>query len=94
MFTSVAMQNDCGGLKGSENVCLFVVMLYVKAWLECTVATKASNQDLRFLKEYEKVDATISKAFISKFGCHLWYLCEDTVILLLLDDEVDNQTKK
>lgn len=83
--------------KDLRDVCLFVVMLYVKPWLECTVATKAPNQDLRFLKmlkEYEKVDATISKASISKFSHHLWYLCEETVILSLFDDEVDNQTKK
>src|SRR5436190_7948102 len=62
--------------KDLQDVCIFVVMLYVKPWLECTVATKAPNQDLRFLKmlkEYEKVDATISKASISKFSHHLWY---------------------
>src|SRR5215469_526113 len=81
MFTSVTMQNNCGGQKGSKDVCLFIVLLYVKPWLECTVVTKAPNQDLRFLKmlkEYEKVDATISKASISKFSNHLWYLCEET----------------
>jgi len=83
--------------KALQDVCLFIVLLYVKPWLECTVVTKAPNQDLRFLKmlkEYEKVDATISKASISKFSHHLWYLCEETVILSLFDDEVDNQTKK
>ena len=72
-------------------------MLYVKPWLECTVATKAPNQDLCFfemLKEYEKVDAIISKASISKFSHHLWYFREETVILSLFDDEVDSQTKK
>ena len=36
--------------KDLQDVCLFVVILYVKSWLECTVATKAHNQDLRFLK--------------------------------------------
>lgn len=82
--------------KALKEVCLFIVTLYVKPWLECTVATKAPNQDLCFLKslkEYEKVDAIISKAAISKFSHHLWYLCEETVLLSLFDDEVDNQTK-
>ena len=63
--------------KALQDVCLFVVMLYVKPWLECTVAMKAPNQDLRFLKmlkEFEKVDATISNASISKFSHQLWYL--------------------
>ena len=56
---------------------------------------KAPNQDLCFLealKEYEKVDATSSKASISKFVNHLWYLCEEAV-MLLFDDEVDSKTK-
>lgn len=60
------------------------------------MAIKAPNQDLSFLKklkDYEKVDAIISKNAINKFCHHLWYLCEETVILSLFDDEVDNQTK-
>lgn len=79
-----------------QDVCLFIVSLYVKPWLESTVAIKAPNQDLSFLKklkDYEKVDAIISKNAINKFCHHLWYLCEETVILSLFDDEVDNQTK-
>ncbi|KAK2727185.1 hypothetical protein QYM36_007871 [Artemia franciscana] len=82
--------------KALQDVCLFVVMLYVKPWLECPAATKAPDQDLRFLKmlEYEKVDAIISKASISTFSHNLWYLCEETVILSLFDDEVDSQIKK
>lgn len=46
------------------------------------------------LKEYEKVDATISKASTTKFSHNLWYLCEETVILSLFDDEIDKQTKE
>ncbi|XP_025831548.1 uncharacterized protein LOC112904792 [Agrilus planipennis] len=82
--------------KDLQDVCLFIVTLYVKPWLECTVATKAPNQDLCFLKalnHYKKVDATISNASINKFSHHLWYLCEETVILSIFDDEVDDQTK-
>lgn len=78
--------------KGLQDVCLFIVTLYVKPWLESTVAIKAPNQDLCFLKalkDDEKVDTIISKAAISK----LRYLCEETVILSLFDNEVDNQTK-
>lgn len=82
--------------KALRDVCLFIVTSYVKPWLECTDATKAPNQDLCFLKtlkEYEKVDASISKASLSKFSHHLWYLCEETAILALFDDEVDKETK-
>lgn len=78
-------------------VSLFIVTSYVKPWLECTNAVKAPNQDLCFLKtlkDYEKVDTAISKAAISKFSHHLWYLNEEAVILSLFDDEVSIHTKK
>ncbi|KAK2713772.1 hypothetical protein QYM36_009602 [Artemia franciscana] len=45
------------------------------------------------LKEYEKVETIIYKASISKLSHNLWYLCEG-VIMSLLDDEVDRQSKK
>ncbi|GBP74674.1 hypothetical protein EVAR_58940_1 [Eumeta japonica] len=65
-----------------QDVCLFIVTLYTKPWLECTVAIKAPNQDLCFLKalkEYGKVDAKSSKAFISKFVHHLRDESSDSV---------------
>lgn len=79
-----------------QEVCLFVATSYVKPWLECNIAVKAPNQDLcylKILKDYEKVDTTISKAAISKFIHHLWYLNEETVILSLFDNEVSIHTK-
>lgn len=69
-----------------QDVCLFIVTLYTKPWLECAMAVKAPNQDLSFLKaikEYNKVDATSFKAFISKFIHHFFF-----------DEEVDTKTKK
>lgn len=85
--------NDKSALR---DICVFVAIIYVKPWLECTEAVKAPNQDLRFLKEvkgYNEIDETISIAAVSKFCNHLWYLSEEAVILSLFDDEVDNETK-
>nr|CAH7722161.1 unnamed protein product [Callosobruchus chinensis] len=45
------------------------------------------------LKEYETVNEEISKAALSKFCQHLWYLSEEITVLSLFDDEVDEQTK-
>lgn len=70
--------------------------VYVKPWLSCSLAVKAPNQDLRFLKalkEYEAIDKLISEAALSKFNQHLWYLSEEVAVLSLFDDEVDEQTK-
>nr|CAH7768672.1 unnamed protein product [Callosobruchus chinensis] len=69
------------------DICLFIAVI---------LAVKAPNQDLRFLKglkEYETVNEEISKAALSKFCQHLWYLSEEITVLSLFDDEVDEQTK-
>lgn len=79
-----------------QDVCLFIAVIYVKPWLGCSLAVKAPNQDLCFLKrlkEYETVDKLISKAALSKFSQHLWYLSEEIAVLSLFDDEVNAQTK-
>ena len=79
-----------------QDICLFIVTEYVKPWLGCSLAVKAPNQDLRFLKslkEYEKVDKVISRAALSKFSQHLWYLSEEIAVLSIFDNEVDKETK-
>ena len=78
------------------DVCLFIVTVYVKPWLGCSLAVKAPYQDLCFfktLKGYEKVDKVISQAALSKFCHHLWYLSEEIAALSLFDDAVDEETK-
>ncbi|CAH1647379.1 unnamed protein product [Spodoptera littoralis] len=78
------------------DVCMFIVTCYVKPWLQCILAVKTPNQDLCFLKtmkEYEKVDKTISKAALQKFSQHLWYLTYEVAVLSLFDDDVDHETK-
>lgn len=80
-----------------RDVCLFIVAVYVKPWLGCSLAVKAPNQDLCFLqtlKDYERVDTLISKAALNKFSQHLWYLSEEIAVLSIFDDEVDEQTKE
>lgn len=80
-----------------RDVCLFIVAVYIKPWLGCGLAIKAPNQDLQFLKtlkEYEKIDKLISKAALTKFSQHLWYLSEEIALLSIFDDEVDEQTKR
>ncbi|CAH2091214.1 unnamed protein product [Euphydryas editha] len=78
------------------DVCLFIVISFVKPWLQCTSAIKSPYQDLCFLKSmksYEKIDETISKAALQKITHHLWYLTDEVSILSLFDDDVDQETK-
>ncbi|GBM63859.1 hypothetical protein AVEN_69872-1 [Araneus ventricosus] len=78
------------------DVCLFIVTIYVKPWLQCILAVKAPYKDLCFLKSlkaYEKVNESISKASLRKFSQHLWYLTDEIAVLALFDDDVDEETK-
>lgn len=56
-----------------RDICLFIATVYVKPWLECSLAVKAPHQDLCFLKTlkgYEKLDTVISQVALNKF-CQL-----------------------
>ena len=82
--------------QASRVVYLFIATVYVKPYLGCSLAVKAPFQDLCFLKTlkgYEKVDKVISRAALSKFCQHLWYLIEEIAALSLFDDAADEETK-
>lgn len=97
MFAAVSIQNEFSRQTSIlQDVCLFIVTVYVKPWLEWSLAVKAPYQDLCFLKtlkDYEKVDKIVSQAPLSKFCQHLWYLSEEIAILSLFDKLVDGKTK-
>ena len=83
-------------MKEKRDVYLFIATVYVKPYLGCSLVVKAPYQDLCFLKTlkgYEKVDKVISRAALSKFCQHLWYLLEEIAALSLFDDTVDEETK-
>jgi len=66
-------------------VCLFVVLLYVKAWHTAPSAPAAPFHDLTFLQKlvtHETVNKT-SELAVKKFCGHLWYLGEELVPMSL-----------
>ncbi|GBN12166.1 hypothetical protein AVEN_269035-1 [Araneus ventricosus] len=78
------------------DVYLFIVIIYVKPWLQWILAVKATYKDLCFLKSlkaYEKVNECISKAASLKFSQDLWYFTDEIAVLALFDDDVDKETK-
>ncbi|GBN19363.1 hypothetical protein AVEN_259097-1 [Araneus ventricosus] len=81
--------------KALLDVCLFIVTIYVKPWLQCILAVKAPYKDLCFLKSLkasEKVNESISKAALQKFSQQLWYFTDEIAVLPLFDD-VEEETK-
>ncbi|GBM46068.1 hypothetical protein AVEN_109652-1 [Araneus ventricosus] len=75
------------------DVCSFIETIYVKPWLQCIWAVKAPYKDLCFLKSYEKVNESVSKAALQKFSQQLWYFTDEIAVLALFDDDVDKETK-
>ena len=65
--------------KGLREVCLFSVVLYLKAWFSAPLAVSAPRNDLQLLQDlynYRQHNDKISKSTCKKLEKHLWYLSE------------------
>lgn len=83
-------------LSNFEEICLFASLIYTKAWIQCPLTSDAPLNDLIFLKKLEKfsvVSKTVSKAAISKFENHLWYLGPEMVVLSIFSNNVPAKEK-
>ena len=84
--------------KGFAEICVFLVKVYMEAWILASMSIQASYKDLRFLKRiysYKAILDKFSRAFVNKFLGLLWYLGEETVAMSFFDpwlnDEVMNR---
>jgi len=83
-------------LNGIKNICIFIVRLYVKAWIRSPFATEAPLQDLQFLGDlylYKDINEHISRVALLKFCNHLWYLSPEASALAFFDNNVPDETK-
>ena len=83
--------------EGLLQVCLFVVLLYVKAWFTAPSAPAAPFHDLTFLQKlvaFETVNKKTSELAVKKFCGHLWYLGEELVPMSLFDPAVPTLLKQ
>ena len=74
---------------------LFIVTLYVPAWYEAPLATRAPAHDLAFycsLVSYK--DKEIAREASKAFGRHLWYSSEELVSLVLFDPRTSLEDKR
>lgn len=80
--------------KGLEEICIFIVTVYIKHWFTAPLAICAPNNDLQLIKtliQYDNPD--ISKATLKKMLRHLWYLSDELVGLCLFDQNVSVDIK-
>ena len=83
--------------RGLCDLCVFVVRIYLKAWITAPLASSAPNSDLMLLKsllDYSEIHSVISQAASAKFSKHLWYLSKELVCLALFDSQVSTATKR
>lgn len=84
-------------LNGIREVCIFLAVLYVKAWYTCKSAIHAPNNDLNFIKDaikYAKIDNDISNIVLDKFSNHLWYLSDWALGFSFFDDSIEISVKR
>ena len=80
-----------------RDISIFVIKIYIKAWLRFTNAIEAPNQDLNFLHgayKYANTDKIASDALVSKIKNHLWYLTPQIVGLAFLDKCISLEVKR
>lgn len=91
-FTISNKQHD-----GLRDVCIFLILLYVKAWFRSTLSIEAPNNDIQFIQAsiaYSQVDPIISDIIIEKISNHLWYLASESIGLSFFDESVSNEEKR
>lgn len=83
--------------KNLREICIFVVLFYIKAWFTSTSAILAPNQDLKLMQKlvlYQEQNLSVSLAAIKKLFNHLWYLNEDLAVFALFDEDVPAEIKR
>lgn len=79
-----------------RQVCIFVILFYIKAWYTSTSAILAPNNDFELLKKlilYDSIDSAVSQKACSKISDHLWYLNEELAAISLFDTNVSVDIK-
>lgn len=83
-------------INGLREICIFIVLFYIKAWFQSPSAVRAPQADLELLQaliRFSDVNSEIANAALSKVTGHLWYLTQETVALGFFDKQVSNEVK-
>jgi len=78
-------------MKAVKRISLFIITLYVKAWLTSPISCDAPLNDLSLLQSMEsflEIDKEVASVALKKMKGHLWYLSQDLVALSLFSDHV------
>lgn len=82
---------------GLRNVCIFLSILYIKAWYTCKSAVHAPQNDLNFIKaaiDYATINKEVSDIVLKKISSHLWYLSDEVLGFSFFDSSVPIYMKR
>lgn len=82
---------------GFRDVCVFLALLYIKAWYGCKSAIHAPHNDLNFIKlaiDYATINIEVSNMVLKKISNHLWYLSDEALGFSFFDSSVPIDIKK
>lgn len=82
---------------GLRDVCLFLVLIYVRAWFGSNQSIEAANNDIQLIKTsiaYKKIDRVTSEIILDKIGNHLWYLGSEVIGMSFFDSRVPDREKR
>ena len=73
-----------------ERFTQFASLVFVPHWLTAPINADAPANDLRLIKtliQYREIDVQLAEACLQTMHRHLWYLCEETVVLTLVQPQ-------
>ena len=79
--------------KDLKELCIFGILVYIKAWFTAPVAQEAS--DLNLTKSLlQPPNVAVSKSTLNKLSKHFWYLSEEFVALSFFNGDVSLEVKR
>ena len=84
-------------MSGLWSICIFVCRIYTRAWTEAPITAASPRNNLALVKDllaYADVNNAVTRATLTRFLDHLWYLSEELVALALFDPAVSIDEKR
>ncbi|KAF2886006.1 hypothetical protein ILUMI_20168 [Ignelater luminosus] len=77
--------------KALRDICIFLVLVYLKGWFEAPIAVQAPFNNFNFFKRL--MEYPVSEIATKAFSAHLWYLAPETVALAFFDFRIPKAIK-
>ncbi|KMQ82109.1 hypothetical protein RF55_24148, partial [Lasius niger] len=80
-----------------EEICLFLVFVYIPYWYDCTNGIHALKNDKTFIEDIWKfgtIYKTVGDAALKKFKNHLWYMGYHLSALGFYDERIGLEDKR